>query len=129
MTNLVNENKIPHYYGDIVRILFLISALIMVVGLPQVESYIGVPTIFSVFAILVLGLVAGFTNPKQIWDAGVNAVISLVGFLVFESYAVWSYQKYSATNKFFIANLALGFIFLFAIYFSVKTFRGLWLNK
>jgi len=118
-----------HYYGDTVRILFMAAALVMLVGLPAVGSYIGLPTFFSVIAILGLVLTAGLTNPKQVWEAGLNVGISLVGFLVFESYAVAAYGRFSATDKFFLANLALGFIFLFATYFSVKTWRGLLLAE
>lgn len=124
-----NANQLNHYYGDVVRILFMAAALVMLIGLPAIRNYIQIPTFFSVAAMLVLGFTAGLTNPKQIWEAGVNVVISLIGFLVFESYAVWAYQRYSATDKFFIANLVLGFIFLFATYFSVKTWRGLYLDR
>jgi len=118
-----------HYYGDTVRVLFLGAAFIMLIGLPTIKSYLALPSIFSVAAILILGLVAGLTNPRQIWEAGLNAIISLAGFLVFESYAVMAYEKYSPTDKFFVANLALSLIFMLAIYFSVKTFRGLFLEK
>jgi len=125
----INNNTPQHYYGGIVRFLFMVAAVIMLMGLPTVKSYTHLPTLFSVVAILVLGLAAGFTNPKQLWGAVVNAVIALVGFVIFESYSVWAYGHYSATDKFFIVTLALGFIFLFAVYFSVKTVRGLWLEK
>lgn len=129
MDNSNQEIQPPHYYGNIVRILFLTAALVMMVGLPAIRDYLHIPTIFSVTAILVLSLAAGLTNPRQIWEAGLNAIISIVAFLFFESYAVWAYEHYSATDKFFIANLALGFIFLFATYFSVKTFRVLLMNR
>lgn len=121
--------KPAHYYGDTVRLLFLSAAFIMLIGLPTIKSYLSLPTIFSVAAILALGLVAGLTNPRQVWEAGLNAALSLAGFLVFESYAVMAYEKYSPTDKFFVANLALSLIFMLAIYFSVKTFRGLLLEK
>lgn len=122
------QQKIDHYYGDIVRMLFLVSAMIMLIGLPVVSNYIAIPAIISVVGILVLGLAAGLTNPKQTWDAAINVAVAIVGFVVFESYAVSLYQKLGMDNKFFIANLILGFIFLFAVYFSVKTLRGLLLK-
>jgi hypothetical protein len=129
MNGLNYEIKPAHYYGDVVRILFLAAALVMLITLPAIKDYLNIPAMFSVLVIMILSFVAGLTNPKQIWEAAVNAAISVIGFLVFESYALWAYQHYSATDKFFITNLILGFVFLFAIYFSTKTLRGLWLDK
>ncbi|MBP9686174.1 MAG: hypothetical protein KBD66_00030 [Candidatus Doudnabacteria bacterium] len=118
-----------HYYGDTVRVLFLLAALIMLVSLPVFADLTGLPSLFSVGAILVLGLAAGLTNPQQLWDAGVNAGIAVVGTIVFEWYAVVLYQKYNGPSGFFFTNLVLGFVFFIAIYFSVKTVRGLLLAK
>ena len=129
MNDQNNTTKFPHYYGDIVRVLFMAAAIVMLMSLPAVANFLNFPIWFSVVSILVLGLAAGLTNPKQIWEAGLNAGISVIAFIVFESYAVSTYMRYSATNRFFITNLTLGFIFLFAIYFSVKSLRGLWLEK
>jgi hypothetical protein len=123
------EPNTPHYYGNVVRALFVAAALIMLVGLPALTAYLSVSTPISVVGMLVLGLSAGLTNPKQIWVAVVNACIAIVGFMVFESYAVSSYQIFGSTSKFFITNLVLSFIFILAVYFSVKTLRGLWLNR
>lgn len=124
----MNQTTPRHYYGNVVRLIFLASAVIMLIGLPAIIDYIGAPTLLSVIAILVLGLAAGLTNPKQRWDAAINIIISIVGFIVFESYAVSMYQQHGTDNKFFITNLVLGFLFLFALYFSVKTWRGLLLD-
>lgn len=119
--------KLSHYYGDTVRFLFLIAAVIMLVMLPTVSQILNIPIIISVVAILILGLAAGFTNPKQKLNALINVFISATGFLIFESTAVWTYQRGITTERleyFFIANVALGIIFLLALYFSVKTFRA-----
>lgn len=101
----------------------------MLIGLPAVTNYLSIPAVFSVVGILVLVLAAGLTSPKQIWDAGINVVISVIAFVVFETYAVNAYSEHGMNDKFFVANMALGLIFLFAIYFGVKTFRGLMLAK
>ncbi|OGE75437.1 MAG: hypothetical protein A3C85_02980 [Candidatus Doudnabacteria bacterium RIFCSPHIGHO2_02_FULL_48_21] len=122
------SEKIEHYYGDAVRMLFLVAAIIMLTSLPMFDQYINIPTVFSVLAILILGLAAGLTNPRQIWDAGINMGVSSAGFLVFMTYAVNSYQA-STGEKFFLTNLVLGFTFLLSTYFSVKTFRGLFLQR
>jgi len=128
MNETVEMPKIPHYYGDAVRMLFMIAAIVMFVTLPMFNQDIGLPVVFSAVAILILGTAAGLTNPKLIWDAGINAAIAVAGFLVFVIYSVNSYGEGGVEN-FFLTNLTLGFIFLLAIYFSVKTFRGLILQK
>ncbi len=125
MTNLTK--KPSHYYGDTVRFLFLIAGVIMLLMLPTVAQVLNIPIIVSVVAILALGLAAGFTNPKQKLDALINVFISAAGFLIFESTAVWTYQRGITTDRlqfFFIASITLGLIFLLALYFSVKTFRA-----
>lgn len=126
----MSETNTPeHYYGNIVRMLFLMASIYMVVGLPVIRNYIEIPTVLSVIGILILGLAAGLTNPKQTWDAGINVGIAGFGLVVFESYAVAAYTKNGADDKFFLSNLILGFIFLLAVYFSVKTLRGLLLKQ
>ena len=123
------KKRYPHYYGNVVRVFFMVAALIMVFALPAIRTYLHIPTVFSVAAILGLTLAAGLTNPKVLWTAGLNSIISFVGFLIFETMAVTSYLSYSASNKFFITNMSLGFIFLLAVYFSVKSWRGLYLQR
>lgn len=124
-TNIVYTAPTKHYYGDIVRVLFLASAILMLVGLPAISNYLHIPTPLSVLSMLVLGLAAGLTNPKQLGDAGLNAIIASVGFVVFESYAVIAFREYGGSDKFFLSNVVLGFLFMVAVYFSVKTVRGL----
>lgn len=129
--NQSGQVKFPHYYGDTVRWLFMIAAIGMLLMLPAVNDIINIPAIVSVAGILILGFAAGFTNPKQLWDAGINTAISMIGFLLFETVAVWTYQQHLNTVQaewFFMANIGLGLLFLLALYFSVKTLRGLLLK-
>lgn len=118
-----------HYYGDAVRKLFLAAALIMLIGLPLVNDYLTVRTALSVIGILILGLAAGLTNPKQILDGVLNASISTVGLVIFETEAVAAYHQYGIGNILFLINLVLSFIFLLALYYSMKTLRGMLLTK
>src|SRR3989344_4070183 len=106
------SEKIEHYYGDAVRMLFLVAAIIMLTSLPMFDQYINIPTVFSVLAILILGLAAGLTNPRQIWDAGINMGVSSAGFLVFMTYAVNSFKRSTGRN-FFPPNLDLGLPFCY----------------
>lgn len=123
------EKTPRHYYGDIIRFLFLSVAIVMLVGLPIIARFLSLPPIVSVFAILMLGLAAGLTNPRQAWTAVVNVGIAIIGFVTFALSAVSSYQTHSAHSRFFISNLILAFIFLLTVYLSTKTLRGFLLNR
>ncbi len=127
MNETISENRVPHYHGDVVRILFMMAAIIMLISLPVFKLNIGLPSVFSTIAILILGLTAGFTNPKLIWHGVVNLAVAVVGFLVFMTYMVDSYGGES--TAFFFTNVVLSFIFILAVYFSVKTLRGLMLGN
>ncbi len=122
---ILRGGQLRHYYGNIVRVLFLVGALVMVIGLPVVKNYLTFPVLVSVVGILFLALCAGFTNPRLALSAYINTFLSCVAFVVFEYFAVVSFEKYGAGSKFFVANLLLGLLFMFAVYFSVKTVRGL----
>lgn len=123
MHDLVTQPKPVHYYGDTVRLLFLVASAIMLVGLPAFMGYTHLPTMVSVFAMLVLGCAAGLTSPNQLWSAVLNVIISIFGFMVFEGFAVIAYTS-AESFPFLAANLILGFIFIAAVYYSVKTLRG-----
>lgn len=115
---------LSHYYGDIVRYLFLGAGLIMVISLPVFDAYIDVPLIISVICIAILGIAAGFTNPKQLVSSVVNFVISVIGFVIFLYTGVYNYQHQIGNDKFVLTTLILAAIFIFAVYFSMKTLRA-----
>lgn len=117
-----------HYYGDSVRRLFLIGALVMAVSLPFISELIEGYVHFSLFIIILLGLVSGLISPKQRWVITLNLVISLVAVAVFEYYAVNVYSTYSINSFFFWVNQVLSINFLLALYYNSKTFRGIILN-
>lgn len=123
------EKPLEHYYGDIVRYLFLAAGIIMLVTLPLFQSLIETPLMVSISGIAVLGIAAGLTNPQQIVSAVVNFVISIVGFITFAYSATTSFQGKIENDKFILTNIILAAIFIFAIYFSMKTMRSRLLNK
>lgn len=122
-SNSSNTHPPYHYYGDLIRKFFMAAAAVMVVGLPFISSYISMPLFISVLAILVLGILAGLTSPRHIWVTAANAVISVIGFVVFEYYAVQFY--YDRHAYFFAINQALSLLFLVSTYYATKTWRGL----
>ena len=113
-----------HYYGDRVRKLFLLGALLMVAGLPFLYDVIPQPIFFSILAIFVLLAAAGLTNPQQVLTSAVNVALAIFATGAFEYYAIYASQNYGVGSLFFWANEALAINFLFASYYSIKTLRG-----
>ena len=116
--------KFRHYYGSIVRELLLFASIIMLVELPAMRGYVGIPAGIYVLGILALDFSAGLINPLQKWTEVINVIVSVVAFAVYENDALRLYSMFGASNIFFITDLILAFLFLLAIYFSVKTLRG-----
>ena|SRR3989344_1853608 len=121
--------KVPHYYGDVVRKLFLAAAVIMLVTLPFFNERLPVSVMVSLLIIVGIGLFAGITNPVKFWPAFIDTAVSIVAVVVFEYYAVVFYQTYSAKDALFWLNQGLAVMFMFALYFSTKTFRGMILGR
>ncbi len=113
-----------HYYGDAVRRLFLLGAFLMTLTYPFFCSLVLGPNYMSILAIIILGVAAGITNPRQTWVAALDVVISILAVAAFEYHAVHAYQEFSIQSYFFWTNQILTALFLVALYFSVKTMRG-----
>ena len=117
-----------HYYGDAIRIIFIVAGVVMLVMLPFFSSLIQAPVILSIVAILALAIFGGFLNPKQLWIIIVNTIISIGAFAVFEYYAVSAYitptSQLQLTVKFFWVNQILALLFFISVYLSIKSLRG-----
>jgi len=123
LKNILGLNKFPHYYGDIVRILFFLSGILMILSLPFLNGVIPIPIHISIFSILILIFVAGLTNPAQRWVSIVDSAVSSLGFIVFEYYAITTFSD-GEEFLFFLINQTLAVLFLFSFYFATKTVRG-----
>ena len=117
----------PHYYGDIVRKLFIAGGVLMLVTLPIFYKDIPIPFTLSVFAILAIVLLAGLTNPRQTWVTVLDLIVSAFAFMSFEYVAIFE-GTYSGAfqSGFFWITQALAVIFFIAVYFSAKTLRGMY---
>lgn len=116
-----------HYYGDIVRRLLFIVGVIMLLTLPVLkEQLLPAPTFISVLCILVIGLVAGITNPMQQWAMMINTGVALIGFVVFEYRAVVRFDQ--SIDSVFLITQCIALFFFIALYFSTKTVRGTFLR-
>lgn len=117
------QKSFEHYYGDFVRVIFIAAAVFMLWGLPRITEIFNVPVILPIIAVAVLGIAAGITNPVRLQSRRLNVAVSLIFLIVF-SYLSW----YSYTNQMEgiieFSNQVGAVMFLFASYFSIKSFRG-----
>jgi hypothetical protein len=117
----------PHYYGDIVRRLFLAGAFLMALSLPFFWEDVSLPLYITIFAVIAADVVAGITTPAKFWSNVLNLLASVFAAAIFEYYAVEAYRNIREETYFFLVNQVLALIFLAALYYSVKTVRGVWI--
>lgn len=115
-----------HYYGDIVRKLFFVAGLLLVVIIPIDRELLNFYLIFGIALIMVLIIVAGFTSPVHKWAIITDVVVSSLSFLFFEYVSLARFLELDSTvDGIFIFRQSLAIIFVFALYFATKTFRGM----
>lgn len=117
-----------HYYGDIVRKLFLGAGVLMMVSLAFFSPLIKVPLVISVIAIILVASLSGLESPNHKWVVIINTVASAIGCGFFQ-YTSVNYYMTSTTAMdidwvFFMVNEVLSIIFFLALYYSSKTVRA-----
>jgi len=119
--------RIPHYYGDIVRQLFLGLVVLMMVGAPFFADDLAAEFPFIILGSIVIAGLAALTNPVKNWVMYLNVIAAGVGLFMFETTAL---AAYSAENPIsFALRQAIAVIFLFAFYFGAKTARAMLMGK
>ncbi|MDD3531079.1 MAG: hypothetical protein PHV99_00595 [Candidatus Pacebacteria bacterium] len=122
--NVPRHREIPHYHGDAVRVLFVASAVLLIVA-KSVGAELPLSTFGTVTAAVILVVAAGITNPLQFWIHWANALFAIYGTVLFGTTAVEHYR--SGTNAFdtsFLFIEALALLALLALYFTTRTIRG-----
>lgn len=118
-------NPPKHYYGDIVRKLFLVAGVLILVAIPFDAALLNFYFTIGIVGVLLLTLFAGFTSPRSKWIIIGSVVVSALGFLTFEYFAVGHYlNTHSITDIVFLIRQAIALTFILAVYFSSKTVRG-----
>lgn len=116
------EPSVPHYYGDIVRRLFVLAAAVMSFSAPFYTSNLRVALPFVVLGAIVLLAIAALMNPHKKIIIIAGAVAAGVGMLIYETWALFDYK--TSTWEEFILRQILAFVFMSAFYFSMKTLRA-----
>lgn len=123
MNNTQLSTNISHYYGNIVRAIFIIIAIILLIGLPQVTHLLQIPGFFALCMIITLGIAAGITNPVQPESMIFNMYVSGFGLMLF-AYMNWIFYFSNSLGFVFSVNQLIAVLFFIALYFCIKTFRG-----
>lgn len=118
--------SIPHYYGDLVRQFFLAAVALMLFTAPFYAESFTVQMPFIVVGALVLIALAALTNPRGKAIMMLNAVAAGVGLIMYEAWALFQYRQDDYIALVLLEGCAL--IFLFAFYFSMKTWRAMMMN-
>jgi len=116
-------HKIPHYYGDWVRRLFIFAGIIILITLPLFENFLPISTFFSICIIVLLIVFAAMTNPLLRTVNRINVAVGIVGLILFEHFAVESYR--AGETQLALVHQVLAVVFFFALYLSMKTFRAM----
>ena len=118
-----------HYYGDVVRKFFIAAGLGLLRAIPRGREFLSFYLYVGVFIVLALTILAGLTNPRTRQVIMADGAVSGLMFLLFEYLAVSAYiETQDFFNEIFFLRQLLALIFLIALYFSTKTFRGVFLN-
>ena len=118
------RHTIPHYHGDQVRVIFVVSALIIIVA-QSTGAELQLSTTGAVFLATALVITAGITNPTLNWIHWVNAIIATINTLLFGTTVVGNYRVGNGVlDVSFIFLEALALLSLIALYLTTRTIRG-----
>ena len=118
------HREILHYHGDEVRVLFFVAALVLVVA-QSTGADLPLSTSEAVITAVVLVIAAGITNPMQPLIHWFNALLAIVGTLLFGTTAVEHYRVgLTIFDPSFTYIEALALLSLVALYFTIRTIRG-----
>ena len=120
-----HHRRAMHYHGDEARVIFFVGAIVLIVA-QSTGANLPLSTLGSVIGAVVLVIVAGITNPEHSWIHWFNALLAIVGTLLFGTSAVDHYRAgMSVFDPSFTYTEALSLLSLFALYFTTRTIRGL----
>jgi len=119
------RREIPHYHGGETRVIFVISALVLIVA-QSTGAIIPLSPFMAVLAAVALVIAAGVTNPNHSGIHWANAFLSVMGTLLFGTAAINNYRAgVSFIESSFIYVEALALLSLLALYFTTRTIRGI----
>lgn len=123
--SIPRRRELPHYHGDAVRALFVVSAIVLIVA-QSTGADLPLSTSGAVISAVILVIAAGITNPGQFWIHWINAALAMLGTLTFGVSAIEHYRTgVSIFDASFLYIEALALLSLVALYFTTRTIRGI----
>jgi len=118
---------VPHYHGDTVQMLFLTGGIIILASLPFFKNLLQAGTSFLPIFVVLLVLGGAIVNPFQRLTVAVNLIIAAIAVILFEYAAVIGFGE----DEFILSVIrqSLAIIFLFALYYSGRTLRAMFLHQ
>ncbi|CAN5733318.1 hypothetical protein BH11PAT2_BH11PAT2_07230 [soil metagenome] len=126
-TETIHNEVIPHYHGDIVRILLLTSVGLAFLAIPLWGHIMPFGTMFEVVSGLIVIVLAGLTNPHSQWIMGLNAIAAGIGAFLSELSAIS--LSHSDSVQLLIMREISALVLIVALYYSVKTLRAMMQGK
>ena len=123
------SESIPHYYGNYVRAAFIAAAGLSFVVTPLWGDLLPFPVVLQVAAALALVLLAGLTSPQGHLIMIANAAVSAISIVLLESAAIIFRTVGPHYRELFVARELNVLLLLGALYFSMKTIRGMMAGK
>ncbi|MDP1707336.1 MAG: hypothetical protein Q8L30_02175 [bacterium] len=119
------RRDIPHYHGNEVRVIFVISAIVLIVA-QSTGANLPLSITGTIISAVLLVIAAGITNPVEHWIHWMNAIIAILGTILFGITAVGGYRaEISIIDPSFIYVEALAILSLIALYLTTRTIRGI----
>ncbi|RJR14455.1 hypothetical protein C4585_00155 [Candidatus Parcubacteria bacterium] len=118
---------VPHYYGDVVRQLFVAGAVVMLVGAPLYTETLRFHFPFILLGAILFVALAALTNPHNKTVIIANAIAAGVAVFIYETWAFFDYT--SSTWIEFGLREIIALNFIAAFYFSMKTLRAMLLGQ
>lgn len=121
------EPTVPHYYGDVARVLMLCGAGLALLVIPFSSGFLHDAFVLDIIVGLAIVASAALTNPHSKLLALSDAVLSAVAVVFFEIDAFQNYQAGELTTFVFYEGITI--LFMLAFYFSLKTLRAFMLHQ
>jgi len=125
--DVIEEDRLPHYWGDVARQLSVGGAALMLVGAPWYAN-----ALTQQFPLIIIGaiLAVGFAALVNPLKRSVSVFDAIISGIIAVSYAPWAFFAYDAGEYLsFVLRMAVAIIFLFAFYFNTKTVRAMILHQ
>lgn len=125
VTKVPPRRERPHYHGDKTRVIFVISAILLIVA-KSTGADLPLNTFGTVVSAVILVVAAGVTNPMQFGIHWMNAILAMLGAIIFGTTAVDHYRAgLKVLDSSFIYVEALSLLSLVALYLTTRTVRGI----